>query len=95
MNISITELAKALSRLSHTELGGAKEAAVFFYVAAGAVTPADIIKLTGDRAGATRTRLYNLVEKGLIQRKKSPSGKMLYCLTPRKGAKIVEKVITQ
>ena len=93
--MNIDTFAKALSSLSHTELGGAKEAAVFFYVAAGAMTPADIIKLTGDRAGATRTRLYNLVEKGLIQRKKSPKGKMLYCLTPRKGAKIVEKVITQ
>jgi DNA-binding MarR family transcriptional regulator len=92
--MNIETFANALSKLSHTELGGAKEAAVFFYVAAGAMTPADVIKLTGDRAGATRTRLYNLVEKGLIERKPSPRGKMLYALT-RNGKKIVQKVIPQ
>ena len=56
------------------------------------MTPADIIELTQNRAGATRTRLFNLVDKGLIKREKSPRGKMLYVLT-RKGKALVTKVI--
>jgi len=90
--MEISHFAKLLSNLSRTELGGAKEASVFFYVAAGAMTPADVIDLTVSRAGATRTRLYNLVEKGLLERKKSPKGKMLYVLT-RKGKTLMSKVI--
>ena len=90
--MEISHFAKLLSNLSHTELGGAKEASAFFYVAAGAMTPADVTDLTVSRAGSTRTRLHNLVEKGLIERKKSPKGKFLYVLT-RKGKNLVSKVI--
>ena len=92
--MEISHFAKLLTNLSHTELGGAKEASVFFYVAAGAMTPADLIDLTRCRAGATRTRLFNLVDKGLLERKKSPKGKMLYVLT-RKGKTLLTKVIEQ
>ncbi len=56
------------------------------------MTPADIIELTQNRAGATRTRLFNLVDKGLIKREKSTRGKMLYVLT-RKGKSLVTKVL--
>lgn len=90
--MEISHFAKLLTKLSHTELGGVKEASVFFYIVAGATTPADIIELTKNRSGATRTRLYNLVDKGLIKREKSPRGKMLYFLT-RKGKILVTKVI--
>lgn len=90
--MEISHFAKLITNLSHTELGGAKEASVFFYIASGAMTPADIIELTQNRAGATRTRLFNLVDKGLIKREKSPRGKMLYVLT-RKGKALVTKVI--
>lgn len=89
-----SHIAKLLNNLGQTELGGAKEASVFFYVAAGAMTPADVIELTKARAGATRVRFFNLVDKGLIERKKSHRGRMLYTLT-RKGKTLVTKVIPE
>ena len=91
-SMNITQLANALTALSTTELGGAKEASVFFHVAAGATLPAEIIAATGRRAGVTRTRLCNLIDKGLLERKNSSGGRAKYVLTA-KGRKLITKVV--
>jgi len=89
--MNLEQFSEKIARLAITELTGVKEASVFFAVASGCITSGTVIEYLGARATTTRTRLANLVDKGLIHRKPSPKGKSIYTLTP-KGKKLTARI---
>jgi DNA-binding MarR family transcriptional regulator len=89
--MNLPQFSEKIARLAITELTGVKEASVFFAIASGCITSSTVVEYLGARATTTRTRLGNLVDKGLISRKPSPKGKSIYYLTP-KGKKLSDKI---